>query len=196
MKYRRNLGSKIILASGFLVFLGLILLSVGLGILFASCQVQPPPVATNTAVIIPTLAPDQPGYVFSHKIEQELWPAEIGGLPVGYVRVADEVAMHYAATWPKQFKLFLIYGQAYNDRIIAKPGKWLAVYALGDDFHWGTRPRPFSGDGGMSSYQVMDEQIVDGHLLGDEPVVFFMPLWACDLAYNPVTGEVIDLRVE
>jgi hypothetical protein len=158
-----------------------------LTLLLAACTAGPAPTPTPTEIPqpTPTIAPSEPGYIFSHKIPVEDWPEYIAGYPVAYVHVYEDVGLVYASIWQDGYKLFETYGETYNDRIIAKPGKWLAVYARGEVYGGNNWPRPFIGDGGNHAFQVMDEQIVDGVLLGDVGVVLFVPLAFVDEWFDP-----------
>ena len=172
------------------IFLALLALCLILAL--TACGPAPPPVETPTPVPSltpsPTPNPSEPGYIFSHKIPFEDWPEKIAGLPVGYVRVGNEDAgLEYAQIWEENYKLFVIFGEAYNDRIIAKPGKWLAAFARGDIWGISPWPRPFFGDGWNHAYQVMGEQIVDGILIGEAGEVLFIPLSAVDQWFDPRT---------
>lgn len=159
-------------------------------LLLSACVIAPP-AATPTVQPTPTPGPDQPGYIFSHKTPFEEWPECIGHpvcYPVGYVRIGNiDTSLVYAQIWEDGYKLFVIYGEAYNDRIIAKPGKWLAVYARGEVYGGNDWPRPFIGDGGNDAFQLMYEQIVDGVLLGEAGEVLFVPLAAVVEWFDPRT---------
>jgi hypothetical protein len=156
-------------------------------LLLTSCTTGPTPTPTPTEIPQSTATPDpsEPGYIFSHKTPVEIWPEFIAGYPVAYVHVSKDVGLVYAEIWEDGYKLFTVYGETYNDRIIAKPGKWLAVYARGEIYGGNNWPRPFFGDGGNHAFQVMDEQIVDGVLIGDVGMVLFVPLASVDEWFDP-----------
>lgn len=104
---------------------------------------------------------------------QEEWPSNIDGMRVGYVMVGVDKSPLY--TLKDETNIPVIYesdeiregDNTDAKRIIAKAGKWLMVYALGDTWGYGD-PRPFGQeiDGDDLYYLVMQEQVVDGiHLL-------------------------------
>jgi hypothetical protein len=112
----------------------------------------------------PEPAPDY----FDPKAPKDEWPTEIDGQKVGYVRLAQEAAL---VTPDKDNVLYPYENNSWADntlgkRVQAKAGRWLMVFAKGENYRYGD-PRPFEFDGGAIAWRVMNEQSVDGKYLWD-----------------------------
>lgn len=106
----------------------------------------------------------------------EEWPTHVDGLRVGYVRVNVDKSPLYVLGENRVPRILeddtLREGSGTDaKRIIAKDGRWLMVYALGDTYAgvMSQEVRPFGEniDGDGLYYRVMNEQPIDGIALWD-----------------------------
>lgn len=102
--------------------------------------------------------------IFDYK--SGIYPTHLGGLLVGYVKAKQNCVLWYAdkdnVLTPYENDEWA--NNTAGRRIKIPAGRPLAVYAKGNDYHYGN-PRPSSYDGGAVAYIVMNEQRADGHEL-------------------------------